>query len=112
MDAELVDDLGTRTDVRPSTTERFSVGTCVGDVSSEIEEDCDFEDGPRSSRDVGARLAHRPPAQTRPLADSDDGVAPKGPRMPDPTSPTVSYDSDMTGDGMLAHAHTIQVCSY
>ena len=75
MDDELFEDLenapSRRSDARPMSPDKFDLGTPVGDMSMEMEDSLDLEDGPRSSTEVSARLAHRTPAQTR--SDVTDG---------------------------------------
>ena len=81
--------------------------------SSPMRENIELQSGPSARRDVRVPLAARDPAQVRrrpdPSSSSGIGAAPKRPRVPDPTSPTVSYRSDADSEDMLLHFAKIEV---
>ena len=115
MDDEVFDALeeapSRKSIAKPLSQDRYDLVTPIGENSMEMEDELNFEDGPKSSTDVSARLAHRTPAQTRLRNHGDSPDRSKRLRMPDPTSPTVSYDDDDTDnvDDMLSHFATVLV---
>ena len=83
-----------------------SVARSAGDpMSPTMADDRVLESRPSSSRDVRVQLAARGAAQVRryedPMSPSVGGSAFKRARVPDPTSPTVSYESDGGEDASM-----------
>ena len=70
-----------------------------------MSDDLELESGPRARTESRVPLAAREPAQIRRRdTSSPPDVRVVSPRVPDPTSPIVSYNSDDNDQDMLSNA--------
>ena len=72
------------------------------DVDNAMDSDLELEPGPGARTEAGIPLAHREPAHVRHREASIlSGDRPVRPRVPEPSSPTVSYQSAEVDQNML-----------